>query len=53
MKIYKIKTILVSEIHFPSSVIQNINTKNVLAIRMLLLIKSFLKDSTLMFTKIR
>ena len=52
MKIYKIKTILVSEIHFSLSVIQNINTTNSVAVYIFLSIKSFLKDSNLMFTKI-
>ena len=46
------KTILVSGLHFPCLVVQNIYTKNSVAIYIFFQIKSFLKDTNLMFTKI-
>ena len=43
IKIYKIKTILVSGLHFPLSVVLNVYIKNSVAIYIFLLIKSFPK----------
>ena len=43
IKIYKIKTILVSGFHFPLSVVLNVYTENSVAIYIFLSIKSFLK----------